>query len=429
MSKLALLGGEPVRQKPFPSWPVPSPNDHARLAAVLDSGNWGGFPFPNTHASLFATQFAARHGARFGCAVASGTVALLAALKGVGIQAGDHVIVPAYTWDGTAVAVLQAGAVPVFADVLPDTWCLDPNAARQALTPNTRALLPVHLAMRCADMDALLALARHASLKVVEDCAHAHGAVCSGKAAGSAGDAGAFSFQSSKLMTSGEGGIVITSDELVLATIMAYVNCGRVQSLPPAWPVTGANFRLTEFQAALLLGQLEQLDARNSLRHRNALRLAAGLSQFPQLAVLPPQPNLSAPAIYAFVFRYLESHRVPRDLFVAALEAEGIPCDGRFYEPVYRSDLFRPSASEFPQLRGIDYRSLRCPVTERLAEHEAVWLLHFLLLGSDDDIDDILRAVDKVLTHLPQLERADPSLAGLKALPRSGRARLERRNY
>ncbi|MGB9606114.1 MAG: aminotransferase class I/II-fold pyridoxal phosphate-dependent enzyme, partial [Bryobacteraceae bacterium] len=141
MPRLALLGGEPVRSRPFPSWPQSTPADGARLLEVLDSGNWGGYPFPNRLAAEVAERFAAYHGARYGCLVASGTIALQAALQAAGIRFGDEVIVPAYTWEGTAAAVLAVGAVPVFADIDPDTYCLDPEAARRAITPRTRAVL------------------------------------------------------------------------------------------------------------------------------------------------------------------------------------------------------------------------------------------------------------------------------------------------
>src|SRR5438094_518778 len=211
MDTLAILGGPKTHTRPFSPWPQYSERDRARLLEVLESRNWGGYPFPNTHGQEFAQKFAAYHGAKYGCCLANGTVAITIALKAAGIRFGDEVIVPAYTWDGTAVAVLDAGAVPIFADVDPDSYCLSIDAARQALSPATRAVLPVHLAMRFVDMDRLLALARERNLIVIEDCAHVHGGEYGGRGAGSMGDIGCFSLQASKLMTAGEGGVVITS--------------------------------------------------------------------------------------------------------------------------------------------------------------------------------------------------------------------------
>src|SRR5581483_7398504 len=170
--KLALLGGEPVRTEPFSCWPRSLPSDAHRLQSVLESGHWGGFPVPSRYAAEFAERFAEMHGAKYALCISNGTIALIAALQAAGIRFGDEVIVPAYTWDGTATAVLFAGGVPVFADVDPDTYCLSIDAVRQAITPRTRALLPVHLAMRFVDMDALLRLAGEHGLKVIEDCAH-----------------------------------------------------------------------------------------------------------------------------------------------------------------------------------------------------------------------------------------------------------------
>ena len=187
MSNLAILGGAPQRTLPFSPWPQYTADDLARLHTVLESRNWGGYPFPNQLASEFAHDFAEYHGAKYGCCVVNGTIALLVALQAAGIKFGDEVIVPAYTWDGTAAAVLFAGGVPVFADIDPDTYCLDIESARRAITPRTRAIIPVHLAMRFADMDALVKLAREHKLAVIEDCAHVHGGEYQGHGAGSDG--------------------------------------------------------------------------------------------------------------------------------------------------------------------------------------------------------------------------------------------------
>src|ERR1700719_691653 len=175
MSELAILGGRAERTRPFMPWPQYAAGDLERLKGVLESRNWGGYPFPNQFASEFAQKFAAYHGAKYGCCVANGTIALVVALQAAGIRFGDEVIVPAYTWDGTAAAVLFAGGVPVFADIDSDTYCLDIESARSVITPRTRAIIPVHLAMRFADMDALIRLAAEHKLVVIEDCAHVHG--------------------------------------------------------------------------------------------------------------------------------------------------------------------------------------------------------------------------------------------------------------
>lgn len=437
MSQLAILGGEPVRSRPFCSWPQYAERDRDQIIQVLMSRNWGGYPFPNLLADEFARKFAAYHGAEYGCCVVNGTIGLIVALKAAGVGFGDEVIVPAYTWDGTATAVLDAGAVPIFVDVDPDTYCLDVEAARKAITSGTRALLPVHLAMRFADMDPLLELAAERDLVLIEDCAHVHGGQYKGRGAGSMGDLGSFSFQSSKLMTAGEGGIVITSRLEYIEIVQSLVNCGRA-SVTDQFKrrVVGSNYRITEFQAALLLGQLERLPALAETRSRNAARLGKALSEIEGIRPLPPQPALTREAIYNYVFQYRpENGRLPRDMFAAALDAEGIPCDGRFYEPVYRSALFQVTPEDYPQLRlnrePVDYRrDFSCPVAERAAYEESIWLPQFLLLGNEKDVEDIARAAAKVMSNLDELSKADPSLADVKSMSRAERPRVEtEKNY
>src|SRR5262252_3640836 len=167
MSTLAILGGAPVRKRPFPAWPQYKASDIARIVGVVESRHWGGFPVPSRFGGEFANRFAELHGAKYGLCLANGTIALFAAVQALDLKFGDEVIVPAYTWDGTAIAVLQAGGVPVFADIDPDTYCLDSKAVRAAVTSRTRAIMPVHLAMRFADMNALMAIAREHDLKII----------------------------------------------------------------------------------------------------------------------------------------------------------------------------------------------------------------------------------------------------------------------
>ncbi len=426
---LALLGGDPVRSKTFPKWPYAGPRDAGRLLEVLESGNWGGYPFPNRFASEFAERFAAYHGAKHACLVTNGTHAISIALRAAGVRAGDEVIVPAYTWDGTATAVLDIGAIPVFADVDPDTYCLDVASARALVTPRTRAIVPVHLAMRFAEMTALRALAREHDLRIVEDCAHVHGGQYGGEGAGAMGDLGTFSLQSSKLMTAGEGGIVLTSRLDCFELVQTIVNCGRAsESDRFGKRVTGSNFRITEFQAAMLLGQLELLPDLAERRVAGARLLDEALGSIGGVSALPAQTAITRQPIYHYVFRYLRDADVPRDLVCAAIEAEGVPCDGRFYEPVYRSDLFRPTAAEFPQLAGVDYGLNQCPVAERAAYRESMWLPQFVLLNPEDT-RDVIAAIEKVMRGLESLRGADPSLAGVKGMSRAERPRVERKNY
>lgn len=438
MSKLAILGGDPVRRAPFSPWPQYLPSDIERITRQVESRRWGGFPMPGKVSGEFAERFAGMHGAKYALCLANGTIAITVALQAAGIGFGDEVIVPAYTWDGTATAVLFAGAVPVFADVHPDTYCLDVESTRLAITPRTKAIVPVHLAMRFAEMDGLQKLAAEHNLIVIEDCAHAHGGQFNGRGAGSIGDIGCFSLQESKLITSGEGGIVITSRLDYFEAIQTIVNCGRA-SLTDQHGIRklGSNYRMTELQACLLIGQLDMLPEFRARRTRNAALLSERLAEIPGVRPLPPQPQITAETIYNYIFQYRpDAGPAPsRDLFVAALDKEGIPCDGRFYEPVYKSDLFYVTPQNSPQITlnretPMDYSKVHCPVSERAAYSEAVWIPQFLLIGDEKDVDDIAKSVAKVAENRSALAAADPSLAGVKAMGRAQRARVERqKNY
>ncbi len=291
MTKLAILGGDPVRRKPFSPWPQYSATDIERLTSTVESRHWGGYPLPTALAGEFSRRFAEMQGAKYALPVANGTVAITLALQAAGVGFGDEVIVPAYTWDGTATAALAMGAVPVFADVDPDTYCLDVESVRKAITPRTKAIVPVHLAMRFADMDALLKLAAEHKILVIEDCAHAHGGAYKGKGAGSMGDIGCFSLQESKLMTSGEGGMVTTNELKYYEALQTVVNCGRA-SLTDQFGqrMIGLNYRMTDLQIALLVGQMERLPGLRQKRADHAALLTELLSGDP----LRPLPAAAA---------------------------------------------------------------------------------------------------------------------------------------
>jgi len=426
MSKLAIAGGTPVRTKPFPEWPQFDERERHAILDVLEGLNWGGYPFPNQLAELFSQRFAAHQDAKHALCAANGTVTIEIALKAIGIQPGDEVIVPAYTFEATAAPVLRLGAIPVFVDVLDDTYCIDADAAAEAVTSRTRAIIPVHLAMNMADMDAITKLAARHDLQLVEDCAHAHGAKWRNKGAGSIGDAGSFSMQTSKLMTAGEGGALTIADDEIFELCQSYVNCGRASQTDRfGHRILGFNYRMTEFQAAILLAQLERLPEQTELRSARAARLSEGLSKIPGITLLKRDARLTTQAIYQFVFRYDSAAfgGADRDRFVAALEAEGIPCDGLFYEPVYRSPLFNVDRKDFPALRSngteeLPWAKTSCPIAERAAYTESVWLPHQLLLGSEEGVDQILESISKIQSNIDELLGAEHMLIERKKMSR-----------
>ncbi len=368
------------------------------LREVVESSNWGGFPSPNVKAACFAEAFAAHQKARFGICTSSGTTALEVALKAAGVRPRDEVIVPALTFVATAAAPLYMGAVPVFVDIDPETWCIDPDLVEAAITERTRAIIPVHLGSRMADMDRIMAIARTRGLRVIEDSAHAHGCFWGDQGAGAIGDLGAFSFQQSKLMTAGEGGIVLTNDEELARLCHAYVDCGRLRpgDRPTAESkgIFGWNYRMTEFQAAVLLVQLQRLPEQVRVRQENMLYLDRLLAGIVGVSSLKDDERRTVKHGYGYYVRYSAEAcgGVHRNQFVQALRAEGIPCYGDFYAPVYKDPLFAWQDASV----GVDYSRVRCPVAEQAAFEESVWLPHQLFLGTREDVDDIAAAIEKV---------------------------------
>ncbi len=402
----------------------------AALKDVLTSSKWGGQPFPGKHALAFAKKFAKVHTAKYAQCVNTGTVAIQAALKAIDIRPGDEVIAPAYTWEGTVGPVLLVNAVPVFVDIDPDTYCLDAKLIEKAITPKTKAILPVHLGMRFADMDEILRIAAKHNLKVIEDCAHAHGGMWKGKGAGSMGDLGAFSFQSSKLITSGEGGAVITNNLEYMERVQSYINAGRA-SLTDKYHhrIIGFNYRMGEFQAAVLGPQLDRLPAQAKIRARNMKRFESRLKNTPGIGFLKPELRITRQAPYGYVMKYFseKAKDIPRAAFVAALQLEGIPCDGLFYEPVYKSSLFPLDPADFPALswgheKPLDLRNMySCPEADRAAYHEAVWFPHQLFLGTTEDVDAIANAILKVLGSIEELRGLDHKAIRNQKLGRADR--------
>jgi dTDP-4-amino-4,6-dideoxygalactose transaminase len=408
--KLAIHGGPPLRTKPWPAWPEFGAPERAALERVLGSGQWGGFPHPNTEARAFASEFAAYTGAAHAIACANGTFSLALALQAGRISPGAEVITSVYTFVGTAGGILAAGALPVFADVSPDTWCLDPGAVEAALTPRTEAVLPVHLGGGMADMDRLRELCERRGLLLVEDCAHAHGMQWRGQCAGTLGDFGSFSMQSSKLLTAGEGGCVTTSDSVLAERLAVLVNCGRREPGSKVEPMLGHNLRVTEWQAAVLRAQLERLPEQHERRARNARAFEAALD-VPGLVPVAPDPRITRRAFYCYLLRYNAClfEDVPRDHLVLALRAEGVPCSGLFYSPLNEEPLLADDPRTNALARhGIDWRRGEFPVATRAAHDESLWLPHELFLGTEEDARDIARALHKLRARAADLRARPP---------------------
>ncbi|HHW10269.1 MAG TPA: DegT/DnrJ/EryC1/StrS family aminotransferase [Firmicutes bacterium] len=409
MSGLALTGGDPVRKKAYPKWPVWGAEERNNLLEVLESGRWGSL---NGHfAKDFAVRFAQAQDARFGVGVTNGTIALQVAVEAVGVKPGDEVIVPPYTFIATASAVLSAGGVPVFADITPDTFCLDPEAVKQAITPRTKAVIPVHLGGHPADMDAFREIGRQYGLRVIEDAAHAHGSEWRGKKVGALGDMGCFSFQWSKNMTGGEGGAVLTNNEELYARAWSIMNVGRRPE--GEWyehVILGGNHRMNEFAAAVLCAQLGRLEAQTEHRARMAAYLDKQLSAIEGIEPQARDSRVTRQGFHLYVFRYKPEAfgGVPRNLFIKAMLAEGIPVTPG-YSLLNKQEVFsvvqRERTYGFAAYPGtIDYMGSHLPVAQKLADEEGCWMPQNVLLGNEEDMEDIVRAVRKIKEHLSELK-------------------------
>lgn len=400
MANLALAGGASLRDTPYPSWPQAGPEELTALERVLESGNWSSSY--GSEVRTFEESFARYQDARQGICVNSGEAALILAFRALQIPQGSEVIVPAYTFVASATAVVQVGATPVFVDVDPETYCIAPAALEAAIGPQTSAIMPVHFAGLPADMDPIMALAQRHDLRVLEDAAQAWGARYGNRAVGAIGDAGGFSFQASKNLTAGEGGIIVTDDADVAATCRSLADCGRaVTAQRYSHALLGGNHRMTEFQGAILRAQLDRYPGQLEVRTRNAALLTAELKGLPGVEPLAI-PAGHKHAWHLFVMRVClqEFGGISKSTLVKALVAEGIPAAVGYSATPYQQPVFE-DAGIAPSRREA------CPIAERACETEAVWVRHPALLGSTEDALDVARALAKVQAHHHELSNLE----------------------
>ena len=407
----ALLGGKPVRTAPFPSWPKVEANDERGQSDVLHGGNW--CRLDGNHATEFETAWAKTLGAAHCLATASGTSALSTTLNALDISPGDEVIVPPYTFVATINVVMLQHALPVFVDSDIETFQIDATKIEAAITPNTRAILPVHLGGSPADMDTILTVADKHGIPVVEDACQAHMAEWKGRKVGTLGKAGCFSFQASKNLNSGEGGSIVTNDKDLMDRAVSFYNNGRGTGSLSGYVRNGSNHRITEFQAALLSSQLTRLAAQAAIREKNAQYLTKQLEQIAGISPARMYSGATRNAYHLYMLRY-DGDRfsgLKREQFLKALRAEGVPCyDGytplnkeAFLENTLQSRAYQRiySSAELNSYRERNH----CPVNDQLCG-EAVWFGQTMLLGSTKDMDDIANAIRKIQKNAAALARA-----------------------
>ena len=395
VARLSLHGGEPVRKEPFPSWPRPTEAIKESLIHTLNNEKWG---IGSETVERFEREFARFHDSRSAISTNSGTAALWVALKAAGVKPGDEIIIPAYTFVATASAVLMANAVPVFVDIDPETLNIDPDLIENAITEKSRVIMPVHIAGNPAHLSRIKKIAENHRIVMIEDAAQAHGAEWGGIKVGSIGLGGIFSFQSSKNMTAGEGGAIVSNDETFINRCFSYHNVGRIRG--GGWyrhRYLGGNFRLSAFPAAILLAQISSLEEDMKIRDANASILDREIRKIPGLQPVEQYSETTRVSHHIYIFRYNRSKfsNTTRDDFIKALNAEGIPAHTG-YKPLYREDLFVADKNEYPWLSETDFSKLYLPITERVSNVEAIWIKQNCLLGSEEDTMDIVQALLKL---------------------------------
>ena len=412
MAKLAIKGGQPVRETPFPEWPVWDANELKAAQEAIKGGIWG---IGGPRIRELEQKFAAYQDCAHGISVTSGTVALRASLIAAGLPAGCEVIVPAYTFIATITVVLEANMVPVIADIDPATCNLSVESAESLITENTRAIMPVHLAGLPADMDRINALAQKHGLVVIEDACQAWGSEYRGKKTGSLSLGGSFSFQSSKHITAGEGGMITSNDLEFAERCRSVINCGRVRG--GAWHehgILGGNYRLSELQAAVLLAQFERYGELLARRQQSAKHLREELGKIEGITPLGVPEYVTASSTHFLILRYDQEAfgGLPKAEFIKALNAEGIkPAHGGYYTPANcQKFLLEKNVGPYDLITRhrfrdgvIDYGKFHCPDTEKLCSLEAIWLLQNLLLADSNGLEDIVRAFGKLRENYREL--------------------------
>lgn len=395
---LALYGGPKTIEKVFP-WPIFDENEINAVAEIVKSGSWAN---PNCDGLVaeFEKEFADYCGAKYGITCVNGSVALRLALISCGVRPGDEVIIPPYTFIATASIVAEANCVPVFADIDPETYNLDPVAIEKAITPRTKVIIPVHFAGQACDMDAIMAIAKKHNLKVIEDAAHAHGGEYKGKKLGSIGDAGCFSFQSSKNLTSGEGGIVVTSDDQLANMVDSLRNVGRIKG--GQWYEhhnLGCNYRMTQLQTVILQHQLKRLEEQTQIRNENGIYLNSLLEKIPGITPLTRGHGETLHTYHIYIFKYDKSYfnNLPKTEFAKMLAAEGVPSFMGYPEPLYKQTVFQKKNFMCYAIPDeVDYTNVHCPVTEKACYVEAVWIMQNSMLGTKADMEKFAEAIQKI---------------------------------
>jgi len=416
LNKLALRGGSKIRTKPFPKHPVIGKEEKHQVMEVLDSGNISSFIAVQGDHFLggkkikeFEEKFSNKIGTKYAVSFNSASSALHAAVVAVGVKPGEEVIVPPNTFTSTATSVLMHNAIPVFSDVKNDIYSLDPNKLENVLSPLSKAITTVHLLGHASEMDEIMNFARTNDLRVIEDCAQCPGAKYKNKNLGTIGDCGVFSFQESKNIMTGEGGMLVTDDEEIANVARMVRNHGEVvnETLKERTyksEFLGWGYRMTEMAAALGVVQVEKLDFLNGERIKLASYLSSKINKIDGLQHI--KYDYVKHVYWLFGFSFDESKiGIPRNLFCDALNAEGIPCGAGYALPLYLQPLYQERrAFAFKHYKGnTSYEKGICPVAESLYEKEVIVTNVCRFPANIDDIEDVVNAIHKIIENKQEL--------------------------
>lgn len=413
--KPAILGGSPVRPKGKDlevSWPIFEDSDVQMYLDAFKSKKWSEYSYsPKELSGRFERAYAEMMGVAYCAITNSGTDALDAAQRALDIGPGDEVITQTNTFIATAQTTFNLFALPVFVDTDPETFMINADKIEERITPNTRAILPVHIGGAAADMDKIMAIAKKHNLVVIEDACQAQHGEWRNKKLGSIGDLGCFSFQEGKSLCSGEGGAVIGNDDYIMARVKAYTNNGR-DPRGQRRSFTGSNFRVTPFVAATLMGQIRRLEAQCKLRDENAAYLEKLLAEIKGVRPTKKYPGQTRRSYYEYQLIYEKEHfdGLPKRKFMAAMEAEGIDfgngIDSSLHLDPFIETYFNLGAFKkiFPKERLEKYRKENlCPVNEMIDRESGLSLRQRVFLGTKHDMEDIVNAIVKIQKYASKL--------------------------
>lgn len=408
MAKLAGLGGTPIAKDGMNIvWPVIGEEEREAIMQTLERKAWCRFGMPDDECQSlhFEREWAAYHDAKHCITICNGTAALMCAFRALGVSHGDEVIVPAITFSATSDAVALCGGIPVFVDMNPETYQIDPNAIEAAITSQTKAICIVHYGGYPCDLDRLSQITSKTGLPIIEDCAHAQGTEWRGRKVGAHLTGGCFSFQQSKSITSGEGGAVITDSDDFSEAVWAVHNCGRTRgAYRYDHTALGGNFRLGEFEATLLRTQLKRLPDQTKTRMENAAFLTDAIHKIGGLDTLKPDERITQRGYYFYVMRYNSAAwgGVQKEAFIRAIFAEGVMLNRGYSIPVYKNRSYSDGI--------IPHRVMDCPNAERAAADEQVTLMTHALLDRSN-VQLVIDAITKIRENIDELRQFEANLA------------------